>query len=205
MVSLSSMVDGRGPRRDRIAFLGHSTVLIEVGGQALLTDPLLRGPRRPPAPLRAGARDGGRAARRRRAPLACAPGSPRPPLAARPRPRHADVRPARGRVLASAARLLRGDRARRRRAGRARRGLGPGRRRRSRRPPLPVRPALGQRRLSHRRARTRSTSPGTPASSRGWPSSPASSTSRCCRLPDGDARSVPGTWTRSRPRARRGC
>jgi L-ascorbate metabolism protein UlaG (beta-lactamase superfamily) len=37
------MVDGRGPRRDRIAFLGHSTVLIEVGGQALLTDPLLRG------------------------------------------------------------------------------------------------------------------------------------------------------------------
>jgi L-ascorbate metabolism protein UlaG (beta-lactamase superfamily) len=36
------MVDGRDSARDRIAFLGHSTVSIEVSGQALLTDPLLR-------------------------------------------------------------------------------------------------------------------------------------------------------------------
>ena len=36
------MVDGSGPPRDRIAFLGHSTVLIELGGEAILTDPLLR-------------------------------------------------------------------------------------------------------------------------------------------------------------------
>jgi L-ascorbate metabolism protein UlaG (beta-lactamase superfamily) len=36
------MIDDRLPRRDRIAFLGHSTVQIELDGQALLTDPLLR-------------------------------------------------------------------------------------------------------------------------------------------------------------------
>jgi L-ascorbate metabolism protein UlaG (beta-lactamase superfamily) len=36
------MVDGSGPPRDRIAFLGHSTVLIELGGETVLTDPLLR-------------------------------------------------------------------------------------------------------------------------------------------------------------------
>lgn len=43
------MVDGAGGARrgdtgaDRIAFLGHATVLIELGGVRLLTDPLLRG------------------------------------------------------------------------------------------------------------------------------------------------------------------
>jgi L-ascorbate metabolism protein UlaG (beta-lactamase superfamily) len=37
------MVDGSGPPPDRIAFLGHSTVLIELGGETFLTDPLLRG------------------------------------------------------------------------------------------------------------------------------------------------------------------
>ena len=43
------MVDGAvsahraGTFRDRIAFLGHSTVLIELEGMRLLTDPLLRG------------------------------------------------------------------------------------------------------------------------------------------------------------------
>ena len=42
MVSLGSMVDDRRSRRDRIAFLGHSTVQIELDGEALLTDPLLR-------------------------------------------------------------------------------------------------------------------------------------------------------------------
>ncbi len=36
------MVDDRRSRRDRIAFLGHSTVQIELDGEALLTDPLLR-------------------------------------------------------------------------------------------------------------------------------------------------------------------
>jgi L-ascorbate metabolism protein UlaG (beta-lactamase superfamily) len=36
------MDDDRRSRRDRIAFLGHSTVLIELDGEALLTDPLLR-------------------------------------------------------------------------------------------------------------------------------------------------------------------
>ena len=36
------MVDGMRPRRDRIAFLGHSTVQIELAGETLLTDPLLR-------------------------------------------------------------------------------------------------------------------------------------------------------------------
>jgi L-ascorbate metabolism protein UlaG (beta-lactamase superfamily) len=36
------MVDGSSSARDRIAFLGHSTVRIEVGGTSLLTDPLLR-------------------------------------------------------------------------------------------------------------------------------------------------------------------
>jgi L-ascorbate metabolism protein UlaG (beta-lactamase superfamily) len=41
---------------ERVAFLGHSTVLLELGGVRLLTDPLLRervGPmrRRPPAPV----------------------------------------------------------------------------------------------------------------------------------------------------------
>ncbi len=33
----------RGPPADRIVFLGHSTVLIEVDGVRLLTDPVLRG------------------------------------------------------------------------------------------------------------------------------------------------------------------
>lgn len=43
------MVDGAGTARrgdrgaDRIAFLGHATVLIELGGVRVLTDPLLRG------------------------------------------------------------------------------------------------------------------------------------------------------------------
>ena len=36
------MIDDRLPRRDRIAFLGHSTVHVELDGEALLTDPLLR-------------------------------------------------------------------------------------------------------------------------------------------------------------------
>jgi L-ascorbate metabolism protein UlaG (beta-lactamase superfamily) len=36
------MADGNAPARDRIGFLGHSTVLIELAGEALLTDPLLR-------------------------------------------------------------------------------------------------------------------------------------------------------------------
>ncbi len=36
------MVDDRRSRRDRIAFLGHATVQIELDGEALLTDPLLR-------------------------------------------------------------------------------------------------------------------------------------------------------------------
>src|ERR1700756_1458923 len=36
------MVDGIGRPRDRIAFLGHSTVQIELDGESLLTDPLLR-------------------------------------------------------------------------------------------------------------------------------------------------------------------
>ncbi len=36
------MVDDRRSRRDRIAFLGHSTVQIELDGESLLTDPLLR-------------------------------------------------------------------------------------------------------------------------------------------------------------------
>jgi len=36
------MDDDRRSRRDRIAFLGHSTVQIELDGEALLTDPLLR-------------------------------------------------------------------------------------------------------------------------------------------------------------------
>jgi L-ascorbate metabolism protein UlaG (beta-lactamase superfamily) len=36
------MTDGSAPARDRIAFLGHSTVLVEVAGETLLTDPLLR-------------------------------------------------------------------------------------------------------------------------------------------------------------------
>jgi L-ascorbate metabolism protein UlaG (beta-lactamase superfamily) len=36
------MVDDRRSRRDRIAFLGHSTVQIELAGETFLTDPLLR-------------------------------------------------------------------------------------------------------------------------------------------------------------------
>ncbi|HWX96061.1 MAG TPA: MBL fold metallo-hydrolase [Solirubrobacteraceae bacterium] len=36
------MVHDAGTSRDRIVFLGHSTVLIELDGVALLTDPLLR-------------------------------------------------------------------------------------------------------------------------------------------------------------------
>lgn len=36
------MVDDSRPRRDRIGFLGHSTVQIELDGETLLTDPLLR-------------------------------------------------------------------------------------------------------------------------------------------------------------------
>jgi L-ascorbate metabolism protein UlaG (beta-lactamase superfamily) len=36
------MVDDRLSRRDRIAFLGHSTVQIDLDGASLLTDPLLR-------------------------------------------------------------------------------------------------------------------------------------------------------------------
>jgi L-ascorbate metabolism protein UlaG (beta-lactamase superfamily) len=36
------MIDDGLPRRDRIAFLGHSTVQIELDGEAVLTDPLLR-------------------------------------------------------------------------------------------------------------------------------------------------------------------
>jgi L-ascorbate metabolism protein UlaG (beta-lactamase superfamily) len=37
------MVHGGGTSTDRIVFIGHATVLIELDGVALLTDPLLRG------------------------------------------------------------------------------------------------------------------------------------------------------------------
>jgi L-ascorbate metabolism protein UlaG (beta-lactamase superfamily) len=49
VATFSSMVDGAvgacqaGTATDRIVFLGHATVLIELGGVRLLTDPLLRG------------------------------------------------------------------------------------------------------------------------------------------------------------------
>jgi L-ascorbate metabolism protein UlaG (beta-lactamase superfamily) len=49
IATFSSMVDGAvvarqaGPVADRIVFLGHATVLIELEGLRLLTDPLLRG------------------------------------------------------------------------------------------------------------------------------------------------------------------
>jgi L-ascorbate metabolism protein UlaG (beta-lactamase superfamily) len=36
------MVDGSAPGQDRIAFMGHSTVLMRLAGEVLLTDPLLR-------------------------------------------------------------------------------------------------------------------------------------------------------------------
>ena len=48
VATVSPMVDGGGKARragtsaDRIVFLGHSTVLIELDGERLLTDPLLR-------------------------------------------------------------------------------------------------------------------------------------------------------------------
>ncbi len=31
-----------GARRERLTFVGHSTVLLEIGGARLLTDPILR-------------------------------------------------------------------------------------------------------------------------------------------------------------------
>ena len=73
----------RAPSADRIVFLGHATVLIEVDGVRLLTDPLLRAPRRAPAPaLRAGRPERTPPTRRRGADLASAPRPPRPRLAA---------------------------------------------------------------------------------------------------------------------------
>jgi L-ascorbate metabolism protein UlaG (beta-lactamase superfamily) len=42
MADASATAGSAGPARDRIAFLGHATVLIELEGTRLLTDPLLR-------------------------------------------------------------------------------------------------------------------------------------------------------------------
>jgi L-ascorbate metabolism protein UlaG (beta-lactamase superfamily) len=42
MADASATAGSSGPARDRIAFLGHATVLIELEGRRLLTDPLLR-------------------------------------------------------------------------------------------------------------------------------------------------------------------
>ncbi len=42
MADASATAGSSGPARDRIVFLGHSTVLIELEGTRLLTDPLLR-------------------------------------------------------------------------------------------------------------------------------------------------------------------
>jgi L-ascorbate metabolism protein UlaG (beta-lactamase superfamily) len=42
MADASATAGSSGPARDRIAFLGHATVLIELEGVRLLTDPLLR-------------------------------------------------------------------------------------------------------------------------------------------------------------------
>jgi L-ascorbate metabolism protein UlaG (beta-lactamase superfamily) len=42
MADASATAGSSGPARDRIVFLGHATVLIELEGRRLLTDPLLR-------------------------------------------------------------------------------------------------------------------------------------------------------------------
>jgi len=42
VLSMVAMVEDEASARDRIAFLGHSTLRIGLGGESLLTDPLLR-------------------------------------------------------------------------------------------------------------------------------------------------------------------
>ena len=73
--------DREGGVSDRVTFVGHSTVRMELGGTRLITDPLLRAalPLRPPA---CGSPRGGDARSRCGPDLAPAPGPPRLRLAA---------------------------------------------------------------------------------------------------------------------------
>ncbi len=120
VATFSVMVDGAvaahraGTSADRIVFLGHATVLIELDGVRLLTDPLLRGRvahlRRQVPPVDASVDRGPR----RGADLTPAPRPPRPRLAAAARSRYAAARARRRRRMAAPPGLHGRDRAERR-------------------------------------------------------------------------------------------
>ena len=78
----------RARSADRIVFLGHATVLIELDGVRLLTDPLLRSARRASAPPGPAGRQDADPRPGCRADLTPAPRSPRPRLVAAARSRH---------------------------------------------------------------------------------------------------------------------
>ncbi len=192
-----------GTSADRIVFLGHATVLIELDGVRLLTDPLLRA----------------RVAHlRRQTPLvdASVTAGLDAVLISHVHHDHLDLASLRllGRdtpmlVPSGAGTWLRrrrftqvtelsvGDVAR---VGALDRHCGRGA---SRWPPPPPRPASRDPGLPRARAPERSTLPETPSSSRTFPISCSGSTSRCCPSAVGVQRSVRVTWTHSTPHARR--
>ena len=123
VATFSPMADGAilarraGTSADRIVFLGHATVLIELDGVRLLTDPLLRGRvahlRRQVSPVE----DSVFAEPRCGADLTPASRSPRPGLAAAAGSRHAPARAGRRRGVAAEPGVYEGDRAERGRDG----------------------------------------------------------------------------------------
>ncbi len=213
LLAFSAMVHGAvsahraGTSADRIVFLGHATVLIELDGVRLLTDPLLRARvahLRRQAPLLDASAD-----RRpgRGADLASAPRSPRPGLAAARwvAIRRCSCRPAPAHGCAAAASRAVTE------LERGRGGAG----RRARRSPRwrlattagAVRAARAPRRSATScAAAARSTSPATRSSSRRCPQLPIGSTSRSAgRRMGPDARPGPHGSARRRARGRRCC
>ena len=155
-------------RPSALTYIGHATVLIELAGSRLLTDPLLG--RHPPRPSPATRPRGRRAPPARRHPHL--PRAPRPPGPSFPEPPRRPV-PDRGpawvRRGGAASRRPRGHRARRGCPGLGRRGRGRGHPFRPRWAPRSVLASDGLARLPPRRSANASTSQATPASSPGCP------------------------------------
>ena len=192
---------GDSERVDRLTYVGHATVLLELGGRRLLTDPLLRARVGPPAAPRPGA--GRRRARARR----------RPDLP--PAPDHLDLP-----SLRTLDRRRRADRARAARALLAPEGLrrastrcaratrSAARRRRACAPCTPSTTAAG-RPLGGAEADTlgfvfeaaggASTSRATPTCSTGWRTDRRDRPGAAARLGLGADARHRATWTRARP------
>ena len=163
----------------RITFVGHSTVLIELDGVRILTDPLLRRPVRPCQAPRASGRPRPDRRGRPRAGVAHPPRPPRPAVAPEA-PRRPDRRGAARGAAARATAGRAGKGGRGRRAALARGARDPGHARRP--PPRPHPPSrAGRDRVLDHRARSGSTSRATPTSSPGCGTWPAASTWPSCR------------------------